>query len=211
MTDDYIQLGSISKEIQALQQKIQHLILIGDSDEVNAYLKKAAAETQYAIAHLKNAIFEAVTSPELNEEFRKQKEQPTIHVIETKQETTQALTEFAVVNDPQAAKRFFDEFDIPYKEITRGENKGKLKIKTVRYKDYDQRMTAERLLRKAHLEIIIDHPNVFRDKYDNAIVTFSPYDIDRLPKKLSWLEMSDHSIYGNGTKTFVVRCFELSK
>jgi len=78
MTDDYIQIGSISTEIGALRQQIERLILNGDNDEVNAYLKKAAAEIQYAIAHLKNAMFEAISSPELNEEIRKQEKQAAI-------------------------------------------------------------------------------------------------------------------------------------
>ena len=121
-------------------------------------------------------------------------------------ETQPVLTAFAAVNDPQEAKLFFEEYDIPYKEITRGENKGKLRVRPIRAKEYELRRETERKLRRSHLEIVIDHPNVFRDRKGNAVVTFSPYDIDELPKNRPWLEMSDHSIYGNGTKTFVVRC-----
>ena len=209
MFDDYIYIGSIAKKIKLQKAEIERLILDGDNGEVNGYLKKAVAEIEHALADLKNATFEAITSSEIKESIREQENKGTgsasRHQKEADQKASSALVEVALVNDPYEAKLFFDEFDIPYREITRGENKGKLKVKSIRDIDWDNRMEAERKLRRFHLGIVIDHPNIFRDKDDNTVVTFSPYEISDLPKDRPWLEMSDHSIYGNGTKTFVVR------
>ena len=114
----------------------------------------------------------------------------------------------ASVNNHQEAKLFFDEYDIPYQEIAEGEEKGELLTKPIRMEDRNQILEAEKRLRRSRLGVVIDHPNVFRDRNDNAVVTFSPYNIAELPKGRPWLEMSEHSIYGNGTKTFVICCEE---
>lgn len=54
----------------------------------------------------------------------------------------------AYVNDYAAAKLFFDEFSIPYEIVTRGENKGTLRVKPIREKDranqFQSDATAER-------------------------------------------------------------------
>ena len=111
----------------------------------------------------------------------------------------------AYINDYQEAKLFFDEFDIPYEEITDGEEKGKLLVRPTELNDQLQIHEVEKRLRRSRLHDVIDHPNAFLDKEDNVIITFSPYNATKLPKGRPWLEMSEHSIYGNGTKTFVVR------
>lgn len=113
----------------------------------------------------------------------------------------------ANVNDHEAAKRFFDEFDIPYEVISRGENKGKLRVRPVRERDREKIYKAKGMLEQYGLEVVCDHSNVFRDRKDNAVVTFSPYNISYLPAGIDWLEMSGSSIYGMGTKTYVVRRF----
>ena len=61
---------------------------------------------------------------------------------------------------------------------------------------------------KGHgLVVVCDPANVFRDREDNSVVTFSPYNISYLPAGIDWLEMSEISIYGMWTKTYVVRRF----
>lgn len=54
----------------------------------------------------------------------------------------------AYVNDYAVAKLFFDEFNIPYEIVTRGENKGTLRVKPIREKDranqFQSDATAER-------------------------------------------------------------------
>ena len=51
---------------------------------------------------------------------------------------------------------------------------------------------------------IVDHSNCFRDADDNTVCTFNPYTMDRVPEGITWIKMSDYSIYGMCTKTFVV-------
>ena len=118
---------------------------------------------------------------------------------------TKNITQPAYVNDREAAKLFFAEYNIPYEEITEGKDKGTLLVKAMDLDDQYQIHYAQKRLERSRLRVVTDHPNAFLDKDDNVIVTFSPYDIDILPPRRPWLEMSDHSIYGNGTKTFVVR------
>jgi len=115
------------------------------------------------------------------------------------------MMELARVNDHLSAKLFFEEFNIPYEVISRGENKGKLRVKQIREKDRQKIYQAMDRLKQYGLEAVCDHINVFRDKDDRTVVTFSPYGINSKPAGIAWLEMSDHSIYGNWTKTFVVR------
>ena len=90
------------------------------------------------------------------------------------------------VNDWQAAKLFFEEYDIPYEEITEGEDKGKLLVRPVRDCDREQEYEAIKRLERSRLNAVTDHPNVFRDRNDNAIITFSPYNVDELPKNRPW-------------------------
>ncbi len=111
----------------------------------------------------------------------------------------------ANVNDHEAAKRFFDEYDIPYEIISRGANKGKLRVKPCRAVDRENIQRARRRLKEYGLDVICDHANAFRDADDQTVVTFSPYNIDYLPEGFDWLEMSENSIYGLWTKTYVVR------
>ena len=114
-------------------------------------------------------------------------------------------TQPARVNNCEAAKLFFADYNIPYEEITEGKDKGTLLVKAMDSEDQYQVLNAQKRLERSHLHVVTDHPNAFLDEDENVIVTFSPYDIDALPPRRPWLEMSDHSIYGNDTKTFVVR------
>ena len=41
----------------------------------------------------------------------------------------------ALINDHEAGKLFFETYNIPYQVITRGENKGKLRMKATRSSD----------------------------------------------------------------------------
>lgn len=118
---------------------------------------------------------------------------------------TKKKTQPARVNNREAAKLFFADYNIPYEEITEGKDKGTLLVKAMDSEDQYQVLNAKKRLERSHLHVVTDHPNAFLDEDDNVIVTFSPYDIDALPPRRPWLEMSDHSIYGNDTKTFVVR------
>lgn len=110
----------------------------------------------------------------------------------------------ANVNDYEQAKLFFDEFNIPYEVVTRGENKGKLRVKPNREKDRYNLFEAEKRLQNAGLGHIVDHSRYFRDADDNTVCTFSPYDLHPNMEGVPWLKVSDHSIYGCGTRTYVV-------
>ena len=112
----------------------------------------------------------------------------------------------APVNDVNAARLFFNEFNIPYEEITEGPDAGKLRIREPRSSDKMKVLEVERRCRRSRISEICDHANVFRDKDDNTIVTFNPYEVEHVSKGKAWIEISDHSIYGYGTKAFVVKC-----
>lgn len=112
----------------------------------------------------------------------------------------------AQVNDAAAARLFFDEFNIPYEEVISGPNAGKLKVRPPRRSDKEKVYDIMQRCRRARIPELCDHANVFRDCDDNTIVTFSPYDVEEVPAGKTWIEMSEHSIYGLWTKTFVVRC-----
>ena len=93
---------------------------------------------------------------------------------------------------------------IPYEIITRGTNKGKLRVKPLRDKDRFNLIETESRLKKAGLDYIVDHVNCFRDADDNTVCTFNPYHAGSVPAGISWLQVSDHSIYGMCTRTFAV-------
>lgn len=82
--------------------------------------------------------------------------------------------ELAEVNNHDAAKRLFDRYSIPYEIITSGENKGKLRVKTVWSGDVDHAQSIMDAVRRA-IPALCDHAVVFRDANDNVIITFSPY------------------------------------
>ena len=102
--------------------------------------------------------------------------------------------ELARVNNYDQARLFFEEFNIPYELITRGENKGKLRVKPLRRTDLFNQFEAEKRLQNAGLDYLIDHKNYFRDADDNTVCTFSPYTADRVPEGIPWIKVSDYSI-----------------
>ena len=112
--------------------------------------------------------------------------------------------ELANVNNYAQAKLLFDEYNIPYEIITRGQNKGKLRVKPLRNTDRFNLIETKTRLENAGFDYIVDHSNCFRDADDNTICTFSPYTLEEVPEGITWIKMSDYSIYGMGTKTIVV-------
>ena len=122
-----------------------------------------------------------------------------------------AAFELAEINDHEEGESFFEAYQIPYEIITRGENKGKLRVKRTRSVDGEEVRKVWRLLTDAGYGILCDHSNVFRDEDDRTVVTFSPYH-DISPDTVGEIylpgydvEVSDLSIYGYGTKTVVIR------
>ena len=124
-----------------------------------------------------------------------------------KEEKEAAGMTLAYVNDIEAAKLFFREYNIPYEQIEVGKDAGKLKVRALRFIDHERMMDIEARCRRLGLAALCDHSNVFRDADGNTIITFSPYDYDEVPKGRTWIEKSEHSIYGYGTTTFVVRWY----
>ena len=59
-------------------------------------------------------------------------------------------------------------------------------------------------LRRAHLYRMCDHEFVWRDKDDNTLVTYSPYDVEEV--KQTWIEKVEDNFYGHGTTTFIIQC-----
>lgn len=117
----------------------------------------------------------------------------------------------ALINNHEQGKLFFEAYNIPYQVITRGENKGKLRVKVTRSSDGQAVLDARKELEYVGYGYRIDHSNVFRDEDDRTVVTFSPYH-DISPDTVGEIylpgydvEVSDLSIYGYGTKTVVIR------
>ena len=81
----------------------------------------------------------------------------------------------ALINNHEAGKPFFETYNIPYQVITRGENKGKLRVKVTRSLDGQAVLDARKELEYAGYGFLADHSNVFRDEDDRTVVTFSPY------------------------------------
>ena len=67
--------------------------------------------------------------------------------------------ELAIVNNYAQAKLFFDEYNIPYEIITRGQNKGKLRVKPLRNTDRFNLIETESRLKNAGFGNIVDHSN----------------------------------------------------
>ena len=113
----------------------------------------------------------------------------------------------ALLNNHEAGKLFFETYNIPYQVITRGENKGKLRVKATRSSDGQAVLEARKELEYAGYGSLADHSNVFRDEDDRTVITFSPY--NAVPKVIDVpgydVEVSDYSIYSYGTKTIVMR------
>lgn len=113
----------------------------------------------------------------------------------------------ALINNHEDGKLFFEAYNIPYQVITRGENKGKLRVKTTRSSDGQAVLDARKELEYAGYGLLCDHSNVFRDEDDNPVVTFSPY--HGVPSVVEVpgydVEISELSIYSYGTKTVVMR------
>ncbi len=108
----------------------------------------------------------------------------------------------ADVNNQEQARLFFNEFHIPYEVTSRGENKGRLRVKPIRAVDRRNLQETRQRLSSEGLGFIIDHANCFRDEDDNTVCTFSPYQAFSSP--VGWVKMSEYSIYGMGTMTFAV-------
>ena len=113
----------------------------------------------------------------------------------------------ALINNHEDGKLFFETYNIPYQVITRGENKGKLRVKAIRSSDRQAVLDARKELEYASYGFLSDHSNVFRNEDDRTVVTFSPY--NAVPKVIEVpgydVEVSDYSIYSYGTKTIVMR------
>lgn len=117
----------------------------------------------------------------------------------------------ALINNHEEGKIFFDTYNIPYQVITKGVNAGKLRVKQPRSYDSSKVLEVRRLLTEQGYGILFDHSNVFRDKDDWTVVTFSPYhdispDIAEEIYLLGYdVDVSDLSIYGYRTKTVVIK------
>ena len=113
----------------------------------------------------------------------------------------------ALINNHEDGKLFFETYNIPYQVITRGENKGKLRVKATRSLDGQAVLDARKELEYAGYGFLADHSNVFRDEDDRTVVTFSPYyavpNVIEVP--VYDVEVSDYSIYSYWTKTIVMR------
>lgn len=121
------------------------------------------------------------------------------------------LTEYAQINNVPMAKLLFHEYGIHFNTYRVGEHKGELRVLKVR--DRDSKVWSDfskRLGRK--LGWLNEHCRIFRDKDDNTVLMFSPYESDEHVRSLDRrvigdykCEVRDESIYGFGTLTVVVR------
>lgn len=117
---------------------------------------------------------------------------------EEKPEADRWVTAY-VVNDVPMARLFLQHYNIEYKEAD-----GKIQVKAPRAIDQERAHDLNQRLRRAHLYRMCDHEFVWRDKDDNTLVTFSPYDVEEV--KQTWIEKVEHNFYGHGTTTFIIQC-----
>ena len=80
----------------------------------------------------------------------------------------------------------------------------KIQVKAPRAIDQERAYDLNQRLRRAHLYRMCDHEFVWRDKDDNTLVTFSPYDVEEV--KQTWIEKVEDNFYGHGTTTFIIQC-----
>ena len=104
----------------------------------------------------------------------------------------------AVNREKEPFLLFCEHYHIPYKVITRGPNKGAVRLRPIRDKDREVFYEAQRAFRAAGYEDMIDHGACYRDDQDRAVVTFSPYWITKpLPDRIVdfTVEISPHPAY----------------
>lgn len=107
-----------------------------------------------------------------------------------------------MVHDIPAARQFFARYNIEYRE----ENEtGRVRFLVKKEREVDRKRAhdAEARVRRAGLAQLCDHVFVYRDRFDNTLITFSPYNVEHV--KQTWIEKSEYSLYGHGSGTFVVR------
>ena len=105
-----------------------------------------------------------------------------------------------VVNDVEAARHFLEKFNIEYKV----EPDGQISVLESRDVDRERAKAVEARLRKVGLAGLCDHKSIWRDRENNTLVTYSPYDVESV--KQTWIEKVEDNFYGHGTTTFIIRC-----
>ena len=107
-----------------------------------------------------------------------------------------------VFNDIPAARSFLKHYNIEYREENEA---GKIRIfvKAGRSVDHERVRAVKARLRRVGLAGMCDHEFVFRDRFDNTIITYSPYDVEDV--RQTWIEKPGYDFYGHGSWTFVVR------
>ena len=105
-----------------------------------------------------------------------------------------------VVNDFDAARMFFAEYNIEYKV----EPDGRIMVREGRDIDRERAHQIDNRLRKIGLGNMCDHKFIWRDRENNTLVTYSPYDVEEVSQ--TWIEKTEFNFYGFGTTTFVVKC-----
>lgn len=121
---------------------------------------------------------------------------------EEKPEADRWVTAY-VVNDVPTARLFCSHYNIEYKE-EETEDGTKIQVKAPRAIDQERVHDLNQRLRRAHLYRMCDHEFVWRDKEDNTLVTYSPYDVEEV--KQTWIEKVEDNFYGHGTTTFIIQC-----
>ncbi|MCC6095183.1 MAG: hypothetical protein LIV24_09245, partial [Eubacterium sp.] len=161
---------------------------------------------------------EAIYISKTGSEDKKADEEKT-HAAASKKKIISMERELAqIINSPEEGVALFHELadlgiNISYSVVTKGENKGMIRVRKSRIKDGEFCMELEKYLRRRGRAAYLDHVYYFRTDDDRTLVTMSPYmELEELkqdlpkngkPHKLGaysiWV--STHSIYGNRTPT----------
>lgn len=86
-----------------------------------------------------------------------------------------ATYEFALINNHEEGKLFFENLQHTLSSHCRGKNKGKLRVKKIRSIDGNAVLEAQKALEYAETEPFCDYSNVFRNEDDRLVITFIPY------------------------------------
>ncbi len=114
-------------------------------------------------------------------------------------------------NPKTTLQLFCERYHVQHTIYKRGPKKGLVNLPITRDKDLFAYFEAERVLRAAGYDRLIDHARYFRAEDGGTVVTFSPYWLleleDELPEQIGefTVEVSPYPVYGMMTSTLVMR------
>lgn len=114
-------------------------------------------------------------------------------------------------NQKTILQLFCERYHVQHTIYKRGPKKGLVNLPATRDKDLFACFDAEKALRNAGYDRLIDHARYFKAEDGGTVVTFSPYWLPELEEELPEqigefeVEVSPYPVYGMMTSTLVMR------